>query len=135
MAAVSRDGEPMTIRVELLEAERLRVVSLEGSLSDPDLYEAFSALWLAPDYDPGLDELVDLTGVTGVGVTAAGLRRLADTSEALHRGTPAVRVAIVAPDNLLYGLSRMYEGFASASPSEHRVFRSFGDARAWLKEG
>jgi hypothetical protein len=71
--------------------------------------------------------------VTGIGVTSAGLRRLAQTSIELHRGTPAVRVAIVASDGLVYGLSRLYEGFASASQSEHRVFRSFLDARAWLK--
>jgi len=123
----------MPVRIELREAERLRVIVVEGAIGDADLYEAFSALWLAPDYDSALDELVDLRGVTGVGVTAAGLRRLAETSIELHRGTPAVRVALVAPDNLVYGLSRMYEGFASASQSEHRVVRTIDEAFAWLK--
>jgi hypothetical protein len=125
----------MPVRIEFREAERLRVVLIEGAIGDADLYEAFSALWLSPDYDPGLDELIDLRGVTGLGVTSSGIRRLGETSLELHRGTPAVRVAIVAPDNLTFGLSRMYEAFVEESNSEYNVFRSLEEALSWLKRG
>jgi hypothetical protein len=124
----------MPIRIEIREAERLRVVVVEGALGDVDVYETFSTLWLAPDYDPTLDELVDLSGLSGLGVTTSGIRRLGETSVQVHRGSPAVRVAIVAPDNLVYGLSRMYGAFAEESGSEHRVFRSLEEAMAWLKQ-
>ncbi len=125
----------MTVRIEIREAERLRVVVVEGALGDADVYETFSTLWLTPEYDPALDELVDLRGLSGVGVTSTGIRRLAETSVQVHRGSPAVRVAIVAPDNLVYGLSRMYGAFAEESGSEHRVFRSVEEAMDWLKRG
>src|SRR4030095_14566446 len=121
----------MSVRIEIREAERLRVVVVDGAIGDDDVYETFSTLWLAPDYDRTLDELVDLRGLSGAGVTSSAVRRLGETSVQVHRGAPAVRVAIVAPDNLAYGLSRMYGAFAEESGSEHRVFRSVEEAMAW----
>ncbi|MCW8956944.1 MAG: hypothetical protein OQL09_08680 [Gammaproteobacteria bacterium] len=42
------------------------------------------------------------------------------------------KVAIVAPKNLEFGLSRMYEAYREEGLVKHRVFRTEQEARAWL---
>ena len=42
------------------------------------------------------------------------------------------RCAVVAPEDLAYGLGRMFQGFAWPSFSGVRVFRRESDATAWL---
>lgn len=44
------------------------------------------------------------------------------------------RAAIVAPDDLTYGLARMHEAFREQEGLENKVFRTEQEAMAWLKE-
>ena len=42
--------------------------------------------------------------------------------------------AIVADEDLIYGLSRMYEIVAEDVPTNKKIFRNIEDAQNWLKE-
>lgn len=42
--------------------------------------------------------------------------------------------AIVADEDLIYGLSRMYEMMTDDLPTITRIFRNIDDAQKWLKE-
>jgi hypothetical protein len=42
------------------------------------------------------------------------------------------KVAVVAPEDVSYGLARMYEGFTNDVPWEFVVFRAAAAALAWL---
>jgi hypothetical protein len=59
------------------------------------------------------------------------IRRIAQTARELPK-PESLRVAIVASDDLVYGLSRMYEAFREDPHTELRVFRSKADAAVWL---
>lgn len=45
---------------------------------------------------------------------------------------PPSKVAIVAPEDLAFGLSRVFEVYREDDVSEHMVFRSEEEARIWL---
>ena len=93
---------------------------------------AFSATWLA---DPALPSPV---------LTCWDLREEAyrepDHVRALARVSrdipvpPGSRLAILASEDVAYGLSRMYEAYADGRHYDVAVFRSMDDAETWLLE-
>lgn len=79
-----------------------------------------------PDYSKGYDSITDLSEV-----------RLHYTSEEIKRftkiGLSPVKVAIVAPSDISYGMSRMFEMLTDGdTPAEVRVFRDIASAATWL---
>ncbi len=100
--------------------------------------EGLRLLWRVVLRDPELsrrvNELHDLTGVTAVEVSSALVWGFADEMKVLdgderHSG---VKMATVAPRDVLFGLARMYETLRAESPVELRAFRSMSEAREWL---
>ena len=110
-------------------ALRTLFVELTGEVSETELVDAARKLSADPSIPPGGRELVDLSGVRDTDVTSAVLRRVAQIYSERDQQPEDSRVAIVAPGDLYYGLSRMYEAFRRSSPVEIRVFRELGEAR------
>ncbi|HYW32719.1 MAG TPA: hypothetical protein VE869_14565 [Gemmatimonas sp.] len=98
--------------------------------------DAYAELLSAPDYDATADDLVDLRGVTHLGVTPEGLRGIMSMFTPIDELGIATRLAIVAPTDAVYGVSRMYELLrGDGVPEEIRVFRDLNAALQWLAEG
>jgi hypothetical protein len=112
----------------------LRTLFLEfsGEVSEAELVDTARKLAADPSIPPGHRELVDLSRIQNTDVTSAALRRVAHIYTESDKRPEDSRVAIVAPGDLYYGLSRMYEAFRRSSPVEIRVFRELGEARAFL---
>ncbi|MFW2373933.1 MAG: hypothetical protein ACN4GM_12485 [Gammaproteobacteria bacterium] len=68
----------------------------------------------------------------GSSLTEAELRQLAEYAKS--RFLLPSKVAIVAPESLEFGLSRMYEVYREEGLVKHRVFRTEQAAYAWIKE-
>ena len=117
-------------------ARRLRTARFHGVVRDDDLAGAYQALVASPDYDAGADDLVDLRGVTHLGVTSEGLRGIMELFAPIDDLGIATRLAIVAPNDAVYGVSRMYEMLrGDGVPEEISVFRDVDEAMRWLDEG
>ena len=86
-------------------------------------------LFADPDFDPNYSQLLDLTHVTRFDLNAADLRQLAEDDPF----TTSSRRAFLVPNDLSYGLGRMYEIFRE-SAGEHgiRIFRSLDEALDWI---
>ncbi|MDZ7631047.1 MAG: hypothetical protein U5K74_06805 [Gemmatimonadaceae bacterium] len=122
-----------TISFAIECATRRRIAVFRGSVGDRDLYDAYEALLNDPTYDASLDDLIDLRGVTHMGVTGAGLHRLI----ALYDDRPSdgfrTRAAIIAPTDVLYGVSRMFQTLRGEdTPDQVEVFRTPDEALRWL---
>ena len=69
-----------------------------------------------------------------MGVTGAGLHRLIALYDGRESDGHATRAAIVAPSDVLYGVSRMFQTLrGDANPDEVEVFRTLDEANAWLE--
>ncbi len=122
----------MPIRFEVDTTRRRIHTRAEGVVEGADLIAYFQALRAHPDYRGDMDELFDLSGATEIRVSGADVRRFsASTEPVTSRGTP-IRVAVVAPGDLEYGLSRMYELLQIESLSTIQIFRKREEAEAWL---
>lgn len=75
------------------------------------------------------DALVDLRHGS-FDMTTSEIREIAN---AAHRqGWPRSRCALVAPHGTSYTDLKLFELWSSRGPREYRVFRSLGEACAWL---
>ena len=110
-----------------------RVVTFRGPITDRELLEAYEVLLGDPTYDASMDDFIDLREVTHMGVTSSGLHRLITMFE--ERDSPGfpTRSAILAPTDVLYGVSRMFQTMrGDEPPDEIEVFRSLDETLCWL---
>jgi hypothetical protein len=115
---------------------RRRIATFSGPVGDEDLTGAYAELLQTPDYDHGADDLVDLRGVTHFGVTEGGLRSIMAMFAPVDQLGIPTRLAIVAPGDAVYGISRMYQMLrGNDAPEQIEVFRELKEAEDWLNRG
>ena len=78
--------------------------------------------------------LVDYTAVTEADVSNESVKLIAELCLEASKINPDPIVALVAKNDLIYGLSRMYEALIHETDWETMVFRSRKEAVAWIKE-
>ena len=116
--------------------DRIRTARYRGTVDDESLLAAYAGLITAPDFDPALDDIVDLRDVSNLDITHEGLRRLVSRVAELDILGFRTRVALVAPTAVAFGMGRMYEllrGTVRNTTEEIQVFREFDEAVRWLR--
>jgi hypothetical protein len=81
----------------------------------------------------GLPELFDARGAT-TNLTATEVRRLVQRAAAALRHKPLGPTAIVATDDVVFGMARMYAILTEQAGAQVEVFRDVGPANRWLQE-
>lgn len=105
----------------------------QGEVTQSQVVEMFRAYQADPEFDMGLAHMADLSQLTSANVGFSEIFSLfslyARTYRALGR---TMRNAIYAPDETVFGLTRIYENLAETSDTiEVRIFDDFEAARAW----
>ena len=122
----------MPIRTMIDKGSDLIRTTASGRITGRDLVEYYHRLRAHPDFRSSLNEIFDATQVDTIDLTADDVRRLSSvTEEFTRRGVP-VKVAIIAPGDLEFGMSRMYEMLQSQSINVLKVFRERDAAEAWI---
>jgi hypothetical protein len=107
-------------------------VRFTGVATGPEIVEA-KARALAHRYDGPLRFLLfDLAGADRLDVPTADVRRVAREDREYAATHPPFAIAVVAPHDLEYGLSRMWQAFVEDTPIESNVARTRAEALRWL---
>jgi hypothetical protein len=91
----------------------------------------FGELRSQPNLPEGMDVLLDLSEMTN----APERDQLRSVAGEVKDLTPKLRwgaIAIVAPTDLLFGMSRMFGIFSEGHFADTGVFRTIGEAERWL---
>jgi hypothetical protein len=124
---------PIDYRID--PQRRLVWADAKGLLTAQELFDYQQAVWSRPDVQ-GFDELVDMRAVTEIAAPSpAVLRALATLSASMDSPRDRSKFAIIAPDDLAYGLGRMYQvyrGLGSSASKEVAVFRTIQEGLDWL---
>lgn len=113
---------------------RLRIATFRGAIFDAELLDAYHPLLTDVRFDPALDDLVDLRAVSHMGVTSAGLHRIIALYDEREPANLPTRSALVAPTDVLYGVSRMFQTLrGDGHAAEVEVFRTLEAANRWLE--
>jgi len=114
---------------------RLVRVTASGVITPEVLFDYQKAVWSDPAVE-GFDELVDMSAVEGVEEPShSNVSALASFSAKMDGADKPTKLAIVAADDLLFGLGRMYQAYREMKPESKKevaVFRSMPEALAWL---
>lgn len=124
---------PITYVIDQI-AQRV-TLTYSGTVTDEELFAVYEELYSDPRHRAGMDELADCRTVDRLELTGQGLRDLA--SRAAFRMDPrrvSWRVAIVAPQDAIYGMARMFQSLRDDSPEEVQVFRELVSALYWLNQ-
>jgi hypothetical protein len=108
-------------------ARRVLVVRFWGRLSRSDAIAIRSRLRADPAFDPSLNDLVDLTDVTAIDLTAEDLQHFGGTP--LARG---IRYAVVATTPLTYGIARVFQAYRESQGAPIEVFHDRASAERWV---
>jgi hypothetical protein len=116
-----------------IDPEKRRVTTTcRGRLSFDQMVASAEGMKRDPLMDPTFTELVDITGVETIDLTAEQIEALAD----IRIFDAKARRAIVAPSPLYFGIARMYEAHHSAkAEATLRVFTDRDEAVKWLDGG
>jgi hypothetical protein len=125
----------MPIEYSIDHARRLILAKGHGTFTDADIFGYQREVWSRPDVN-GYDELIDMSEVKYIALESTGrMRQLAELSAKTDSRSRAAKFAIVAPDDIAFGLGRMYEAYRSVdvrSTKQVSVFRSMTEAFAFL---
>jgi len=105
-----------------------------GAVTDKDLRDQAAAVASDRRVRYGVRELVDLSGIDEIDGSPSTFEDVIH-SDRVHAGKlEGMRTAIVAPTDVLYGLSRMYKALAELmeSPATVMTFRTVQEAEDWL---
>ena len=122
----------MPIRYELDREAKLIDTRCEGAVTFAEVLAHFDELaGLAPLPSP-LDVLLDLSAQTSLPETPQ-ITAVASALERLGAVADWGAWAIVAADDALYGMLRMFQVFAEDHVRELQVFRERSEAESWLR--
>jgi hypothetical protein len=113
---------------EIDPEQRLVTSRLWGPVEDSEVYEHNKQLRADPRFDPTYRQFVDLTGVTEIRVTT---HMIIDTSLDQFFA-PGTRRAMVATNDGVFGMARMFALRAEGLGQTIEVFRDEKPAREWL---
>ncbi len=126
----------MSVAYEYDEEAKYLLTRFWGVVTDADVERQARAVAEDERIGPGTKELVDLSGVQDVEASSQSLRSIVFYDLTHSEKFRGHKTAIFAPEDLPFGMSRIYEALSEVSdaPSEVRVFRTIEEAREWLDE-
>jgi hypothetical protein len=125
----------MPIEYDVDHERRLVRVRAIGLITPTTLFEYQKEVW-SDQTLAGYDELVDMSGVEQLEASSpSNVNALAGFSAKMDGKSQPTKLAIVAADDLTFGLGRMYQAYREMKPGSNKevaVFRTMPDALAWL---
>jgi len=123
----------MPIETTIIESENLTFHSASGALT---FYEIMYEVKSFYDSDrPTKNVLWDLTEVTNIEITNEQVVEIANYRKRFSGQRSAGKTAIVAANDLYFGLARMFEMHSdlNLAPFDVMVFRNRDEADSWLE--
>ena len=123
----------MPITYQVRREHHLILLVHIGTIPDDEFLAFYKSLYENDRIDPLMNLLVDLRQADSTPRSPDVLRQFAQFIQAKLKEVPEQpKVAVVAPEDLSFGLARMYEIFSYSVPWDFEVFRTMDDALAWL---
>jgi len=124
---------PIDYRID--HERKLVLAKGHGTVTDQDVFGYQRDVWSRDD-TAGYDELVDMSEVEHIALPSVDrVRQLASLSADMDAPSLASKLAIIAPQNVAFGLGRMYATYRQMEARSRKhveVFRSRGKALAFL---
>jgi hypothetical protein len=133
MDNIYRSDQGILVPIVIRRNGSLLEVIFSGKITTTDLLQGAREMAEIEAREPVTPaRLNDLSEVTEFEVNFASVQQFADAREKSPLKN-ATRSAIIAPGTLQFGFARMYQTIQANPQLDVQVFRSRGDALAWLE--
>jgi len=121
---------PMTYTIDTAK-NVVRAIG-SGVLTDDDVMAHRRRLTVDPEFSPQMCEISDIRRVTEFQVTPGGVRIVVAADVKMLAAGGMHKLAVVADENVAYGMSRMYQTLDEPNIRSVGVFRRLEEAEEWL---
>ena len=123
----------MAVHSEVDEKQNLIIHHFNDSVSLQTLIQTIETTLSDPKYKPGMNAIWVCEDGTKIDINSEEARKLGDISrKAFDQSGISYKLAMVASEDLAYGMQRVYEGWCNDRPVSIRTFRQFDDAYDWI---
>jgi hypothetical protein len=119
----------MPTKLKIDPKARIVYSTLSGDIETEDLIRQVAAIRAHPQFNPEFNELIDLTAVTSFNVSSDDVHRLAGRDSSF---SPSAERVLVAGQDLVFGLARMFQTFSAERRPRFTVVRSLSEAYCQL---
>lgn len=119
----------MALQLTVEADQRVVVCTFSGEIDDADILSLHSLIEVHPDLDPGFSEILDFSGVTAANVSTAAIQLVSKRASNFDRASMHI---FVAPQDFMFGLSRMTQVYAENTRPNAAVVRTMQEARELL---
>jgi hypothetical protein len=124
----------MPIELQYRDSGSGVVLICTGVVTAADFRRANEEIYSEESLDRLQYQLIDFTATEHLEVDLEEIREFATVDmAAAHQGRGLI-IAVAGPDDLTFGISRMWQALASDPELRSGVFRSVPDAERWIKE-
>jgi len=114
----------MPVHVDVDRDRKLVVTSYSGEVNDADVARQIAEIKCNAPYDAEYSAITDFTAVTQFNISLDQIRRVAETESPLSKS----KRVMVAPSDVAYGTSRMFQTLASNTRPHITVVRALAEA-------
>jgi hypothetical protein len=118
----------MPVNVSVDRSRKLVITTYSGDVTDADVARQISEISQQSPYGPTYRAITDFTEVTQFNISSSEIRSVADSESPLADA----RRVMVAPSDVAYGTSRMFQILASRTRPNITVVRTLSEAYAVL---
>lgn len=123
----------MPIETEVVADAGRVIFTVRGGFTSAEFAAAVDEAAAKPGWRPAMDALFDISEGAGDQLSPQALKQMA---RFMWRNTARLgagyRVAVVAPRDVDYGLTRMFQAYMDGPPFDLKIFRDRSAAEAWL---
>lgn len=121
----------MSVTIQIEPETGLAVATCYGVLTFDDAKEGAKSLWKTQEW-AGKSAVWDFRKAQ-FDITSPEIKELAQFILKRQPDTPPIKMAFVAQNTLMFGLSRLFQGYRQDKSTDFRVFRDFDEALSWAK--
>lgn len=124
----------MPITYHLKPDYRLIIFVHTGVVSDDELLSFNKKFFEDIPFDKTFNKLIDLRGEENTARSPEVLKKIAEIVHSQYENSSVrLKIAVIAPKDLFFGLGRMFGAYISNPPFNQKVFRTANEALKWLE--
>ena len=125
----------MPIEVKYLDDGKGFLFIGRGAVTGKDILRAYEEIYSSEEKTRKYKcALTDLSSITDFDVSTPEVEEIARLHMGVAEMNPDAVVAIAAPKDTAFGISRMWQAHVARTTWEIKVFRASDEAKMWIKE-
>ena len=121
----------MDVSYNIDKDKNLIYIKFSGFVTKQELITSFAKMNEDPIFNKGLNVIIDAKEVK-TNLNINDIRKIITYLKYIQKKRDKIRLAIVAPENATYGISREFEALWYEQKVEVQVFRDLAEASNWI---